>query len=143
MQPEEKRELIEIVTNKIVIGKEEITINLCYAPSSKETAIRWRKGSFLNPFCHLVIRATRVDSPPFGSDREQLQKVLLNARSRLNLSRNEFALKIGVSGSTLKNWERGRTKPNPCMWRLLFQLQQHPLSSRGILPSGVRDVAIL
>ena len=24
----------------------------------------WRKGWFLNPFCHLVIKAIRVDSPP-------------------------------------------------------------------------------
>jgi hypothetical protein len=24
----------------------------------------WRKGWFLNPFCHLVIKAIRADSPP-------------------------------------------------------------------------------
>ena len=44
MQPEEKRELVEVITDKIVIGKDEITINLCYAPSSKDMATRWRKG---------------------------------------------------------------------------------------------------
>jgi site-specific DNA recombinase len=49
MQPEEKRELIEIIADKIVVGKEEITINLCYAPSCEEMAKRWRKGWDLNP----------------------------------------------------------------------------------------------
>jgi hypothetical protein len=50
MQPEEKREIIEIITKKINIGKDEITINLSYAPSCKDMANRWRKGWDLNGF---------------------------------------------------------------------------------------------
>ena len=49
MQPETKRELIEVITDKIIVGKEEITINLCYAPSCKDMANRWRKGWDSNP----------------------------------------------------------------------------------------------
>ncbi len=49
MQPEEKRELIEIITKEIIIGKDEITINYCYAPSSKEMAKRWRRERDSNP----------------------------------------------------------------------------------------------
>ena len=49
MASEAKREIIELIAEKIVIGKEEITINLCYAPSSKEMANRWRKGWDSNP----------------------------------------------------------------------------------------------
>ena len=49
LEPEEKREIIEIITDQIVIGKGEITINLCYVPSSKEMAKRWRKGWDSNP----------------------------------------------------------------------------------------------
>ena len=49
MQPEEKREIIEVITDKIIIGKDEITINLCYAPSCKDMANRWRKGWDSNP----------------------------------------------------------------------------------------------
>jgi DNA-binding XRE family transcriptional regulator len=94
---------------------------------------KWRKGSVLNHFCQLVIKAIRWDSPPFGSEKEKLQKTLLNARLRLNLNRNEFALKLGISGSTLKNWERGRTKPNPRKWRLLVQLQRRLPSPRMVL----------
>ena len=32
-------------------------------------------------------------------------------RKRFNLSQSEFALMIGVSISTLQNWEQGRRKP--------------------------------
>ena len=49
MLPEEKRELIEIITDKIIIGTDEITINLCYAPSSKDMAKRWRREGDSNP----------------------------------------------------------------------------------------------
>lgn len=49
MQPETKQEIVEIITDKINIGQDEITINFCYAPSCKEMANRWRKGWDLNP----------------------------------------------------------------------------------------------
>ncbi|MEI7534685.1 MAG: recombinase family protein, partial [Verrucomicrobiae bacterium] len=44
MQPDEKRGIIEIITDKIIVGKDEIIINLSYSPSSKDMANRWRKG---------------------------------------------------------------------------------------------------
>src|SRR6202050_2847554 len=49
MQPAEKREIIEVITDKIMVGKDEITINLSYAPSCKDMANRWRKGWDSNP----------------------------------------------------------------------------------------------
>jgi site-specific DNA recombinase len=49
MQPDEKREIIEVITNKIIVGKDEITINLTYSPSCKDMANRWRKGWDSNP----------------------------------------------------------------------------------------------
>ena len=47
--PEQKREIIEVIADTIVVGKDEITINLSYSPSSKDMANRWRKGRDLNP----------------------------------------------------------------------------------------------
>ena len=58
MQPEEKREIVEVITDKIIIGKDEITISLSYAPSSKEMANRWRKGWDSN-------NQRRIRNPPF------------------------------------------------------------------------------
>jgi len=34
--PEEKRQVVENITDKIVIGKDEVTIELCYLPSSSQ-----------------------------------------------------------------------------------------------------------
>jgi putative transcriptional regulator len=34
-----------------------------------------------------------------------------NIRSKLKLSQSEFAMMIGVSVSTLQNWEQGRRQP--------------------------------
>jgi site-specific DNA recombinase len=44
MTPDEKREIVELITEKIIVDKDEITINLSYAPSCKDMANRWRKG---------------------------------------------------------------------------------------------------
>ena len=49
MQPEDKRGIIEVITDKIIVGKDEITINLSYSPSSKDMVNRWRKGWDSNP----------------------------------------------------------------------------------------------
>ena len=49
MPTEEKREMVELITEKIVIAKDEITISLYYSPSCKDMANRWRKGWDSNP----------------------------------------------------------------------------------------------
>lgn len=124
MPPHEQRELVEVITDKIIIGKDEITINLCYAPSCKDMAIRWRKGLFLNPFCQLVVKVIRVDSPPCNGEHK-LAELLTECQSRLIVSREALASKLGVSLGTLKNWERGWTQPNRRFWpsiRTLFSV---------------------
>ena len=45
LERSEKRKIVECITSKIVIAKEEITIDLCYLPSSKELSKRdWSLG---------------------------------------------------------------------------------------------------
>ncbi len=48
---EEKRKIVESVTEKIIIGKEDVTIHLCYLPSSETVATRQHNfmGSSLQP----------------------------------------------------------------------------------------------
>ena len=48
MEPEEKRRIVEAITEKIVIGKDEIHLTLCYVPPCKDMAKRWRKGEDSN-----------------------------------------------------------------------------------------------
>ena len=49
MEPAEKRRIVEAITEKVVIGKGEINITLCYLPPCKDMAKRWRKGWDSNP----------------------------------------------------------------------------------------------
>ena len=49
MEPAQKREIIEIIAEKIIIGKDEINITFSYSPSCKDMANRWRKGWDSNP----------------------------------------------------------------------------------------------
>jgi site-specific DNA recombinase len=49
LEPSEKRKIVECITNKIVIGKEEIEIDLCYLPSSKDMSKRDRSLRGSNP----------------------------------------------------------------------------------------------
>ena len=47
-------------------------------------------------------------------------------RKRLNKSQSEFALMIGVSTSTLQNWEQGRRKPEGPARALLQVASKNP-----------------
>ena len=49
MEPSEKRAIVELITDKMVIGKDEITVSLCERSSCKEMANGWRKGWDSNP----------------------------------------------------------------------------------------------
>ena len=49
-----------------------------------------------------------------------------NIRGRLNMSQYEFALMIGVSVSTLQNWEQGRRKPEGPAQALLKITAENP-----------------
>jgi len=47
-------------------------------------------------------------------------------RNKVNKSQNEFALMIGVSVSTLRNWEQGRRKPEGPARALLKVASKNP-----------------
>ena len=71
MPPNEKREMVELITQNIVIAKDEITISLSYSPSCKDMANRWRKGwdsngvrgFFQNPLLRNYHPTTRCEQP--------------------------------------------------------------------------------
>ena len=46
---DEKRRIVETITEKIVVGKSNVSITFCYMPSSEDMSKRWRKGWDLNP----------------------------------------------------------------------------------------------
>jgi hypothetical protein len=58
------------------------------------------EGWFLNPFCHLVIKATKMDSHPLP---DSLPKMLIAYRLHNKTAKNILAAKLCVSLGTLKN----------------------------------------
>ena len=73
----------------------------------------------MRPFCHLVIKAIRVDSPPFLTT---LNKRLIDYRFHNKTTMNTIAQKLGISLGTLKNWERGWSHPNKKSWPAIRRL---------------------
>jgi len=49
LEPDDKRAIVEAITERITIGKGEIAISLCCLPPSKDMSKGWRKGWDLNP----------------------------------------------------------------------------------------------
>lgn len=47
-----------------------------------------------------------------GKDKRMIAKSLIKARRELNMDRDEFAELIGVTRSTVCNWERAYTAPD-------------------------------
>ncbi len=77
----------------------------------------------MRPFCHLLIKAVRVDSPPLEFDGKPLSKALEERRLQRGISQKTLANELGVSRRTFQNWETGRTKPAKGFWpriRTLF-----------------------
>ena len=62
-----------------------------------------------------------------ASRRFEFRPVDIRAiRERLGLSQSEFALMIGVSVSTLQNWEQGRRTPEGPARALLKVVEENP-----------------
>jgi site-specific DNA recombinase len=49
MDAAEKRQIVEAITERITVTKDEVAIRLFYIPSGKELSKGWRKGRDLNP----------------------------------------------------------------------------------------------
>ena len=64
----EKRKIVECITNKIVIAKNEVEIDLCYLPSSKHMSKRVPEPTGLEPF--LRLRPTGLTLIVHVSDRQ-------------------------------------------------------------------------
>jgi len=76
----------------------------------------------MHPICHLLLKAVRVDSPPFD-EPGRIEQLLKNRRSEANLSQSQLAEKLGICEKTLWNWEAGLTKPGRKFWPALASLR--------------------
>jgi 16S rRNA A1518/A1519 N6-dimethyltransferase RsmA/KsgA/DIM1 with predicted DNA glycosylase/AP lyase activity len=78
--------------------------------------ISWRKGTFMHPFCHLVIKAIRYDPHPLATNRSRLSQLIAEHRANAGITQKTMAAQLGVSLKTFQNWENGRTIPQKRFW---------------------------
>jgi len=69
----------------------------------------------MHPFCRLLLKAVRVDSPPFD-EHGRIKQLLSKRRSEANLTQEKLAENLGICKKTLWNWEAGLTKPSQSLW---------------------------
>ena len=81
-----------------------------------ECCARGQIKMFLLPYCQLLIKTVRQDSPPFKNANVPLSKLLLEKRLSLRLSQEQMARRIGISYCTYKNWELGHKQPAKRLW---------------------------
>lgn len=54
---------------------------------------------------------------------EDIPALVKELRSRLDLTQEQFAQKVGVTYSTVNHWENGRRVPQPFLVRRLLELK--------------------
>ena len=64
-------------------------------------------------------------------------------RAKLNKSQSEFALMIGVSVSTLQNWEQGRRQPEGPARALLKVASENPAAVAAALDPGRVTIPVM
>lgn len=95
---------------------------------------KWRKGWVMRPFCHVLIKVTRWDSPPWRLGSVPFHKLLNQWRLESKLSQEGAAARLGVSLSTYQNWEHGRSKPTRMSWPRLKPVVMLPTASETNKP---------
>ncbi|PKN91495.1 MAG: transcriptional regulator [Chloroflexi bacterium HGW-Chloroflexi-6] len=69
-----------------------------------------------------ILRGEKNASRTFTLEKPDVQKI----RAGYNMSQSEFATMIGISVSTLQNWEQGRRTPQGPAQVLLQVAAKHP-----------------
>ena len=66
---------------------------------------------------------------PEGTEKD-LAEMIKSLRTRLGLTQEQFAAKVGVTWSTVNRWENGRGKPSPLAMRQIEELMESKRESR-------------
>jgi len=134
---EEKKSIIELITDKITIGKEDIEITLSYLPTSipkptqtkscitthnpyiiKECKYATNRQGCVEFLQMVVLRCERPKNPAYPTELQTIGDHIRKVRLDRQLSQFQVSTIIGVTNDTITNWELNRNKP-----RILFLLR--------------------
>lgn len=119
LSAEEKRKIVESITEKIIVGTEDVAINLCYlpspasAPASPELMASGQRNFIpALPFCHISLKGPKPLPPAYPKVLYTLGDHIRKKRLDLKLQQKEVAQLIGVDEVSIYNWEKNRTSPH-------------------------------
>src|SRR5687767_14328876 len=78
-----------------------------------------------------VMRGDIVPSRVFEFDEPSINVKAIRAQHKL--SQQQFAVMLGISVKTLRNWEQGRRKPEGAARVLLLVAAKHPEALRDVV----------
>jgi transcriptional regulator with XRE-family HTH domain len=55
---------------------------------------------------------------------KDISKLIKTLRNKLDLTQEQFAQKVGVTFSTINNWEKGTRKPHPFLLQRLLEIAE-------------------
>jgi site-specific DNA recombinase len=118
----EKRTLVEAITEKIVIGDGEIEIDFCYAPPVPSKVLTERQRNLIPalPFCKVRRKAPKPSHKPYPKSLKRLGDHIRKRRLDLTLTQQQVADIIGVTESSIYNWERA-TNPEIRFFPMIMQ----------------------
>lgn len=111
---EEKRNIVETITERITIGENEVSIDLLYLPSAEMMAKGQHNPMAVTPFCKVRLRGQKSPPPPLPGYPQTLQTIGDHIRKRrldLRLSMRALAEQLGVDTSAIFDWEKHRRPP--------------------------------
>jgi DNA-binding transcriptional regulator YiaG len=67
--------------------------------------------------------SAEMEAMPMTEENDLARKIR-NLRSKLGLTQERFAAKVGVTFSTVNRWESGKSKPSPLAMRQIEELMK-------------------
>lgn len=109
---EEKRIIVECITNKITIGKEDIAFTLSYIPSFLQNPINWQRNRMVAlPFYKKPVQVRKPYRIKHPIELLTLGDHVRKKRIESSLLQKDVATIFKVCEDTITGWESGRTKP--------------------------------
>ena len=140
---EERRKIVESITEKIVVGKEDVTINLCYLPSSPKTTAKEQHNLIpALPFCHISLKGPKPPPPAYPRELNSIGDHIRKKRLDQKLLQKEVAQLLGVKKDTVNNWENGHYSPRLHQMPKIIKFLGYLPEDLEKLPIGDRIVAL-
>lgn len=111
---EEKRTIVELITEQVVVGNQEINIKLSYlpnVPSNLNGINRQHIGIPALPFYTLQKTLKKPLGSKYTDEPSTLGEKLRNKRLELGLLQRDVAAIVKVTEDTVTNWENNRCSP--------------------------------